>query len=144
PTTALPANSWSPPNSQHHHGKRLSRFPLSSRNNSMNSQTNAKAHSLSSDIPTNKLWILTTCIPSEQKPCQPLVFTCAESALAAFDQMMREEWQYNAPDDDGGNQVPYPNDPCTAHAMMAAKNCDGSWGHWQLTAHIIGRDCREM
>jgi hypothetical protein len=93
-----------------------------------------------------KIWILTTCVPFDQQPCLPEAFSDATAALAAFDRRMREEWQYHGPLDDDCGRQPYPGNPYSAHEMMVAEDNDiqGTWGHWQLTAHIVGGDGREL
>ena len=41
---------------------------------------------------STKIWVLSTCIPGESRPCFPEVFTTDEAAQAGFDKAMREEW----------------------------------------------------
>jgi len=106
----------------------------------------ADSPSLPKDDAAQKIWILTACVPSGQRPCLPEVFGCAEAAVAAFDQRMREGWQYHGPLDDTGDRQPYPGNPYSAHQMMVVADSEiqGTWGHWQLTAHILGGDGREI
>jgi hypothetical protein len=85
-----------------------------------------------------RIWVLSTCIPQESRPCFPEVFPDEAEALARFDEAMRAEWEHNGPyDDETGEKLPYPDSPEEAVAAIAADNTDGSWGQWELTSHVI-------
>jgi hypothetical protein len=85
-----------------------------------------------------KIWVLSTCIPSESAPCMPQVFGSEAAAMAGFDAAMRGEWECNAPTDDDGNEIPYPDgNPEEALRMMADNDPDGEWGRWELTSHDV-------
>jgi hypothetical protein len=82
------------------------------------------------------VWVLSTCIREEGRPCFPEVFTSEEAAHAAFDKHMREEWAINAPEDENGTQADYPGDP--AEAMRQMRECAGAeFEEWEITKHEI-------
>jgi hypothetical protein len=84
-----------------------------------------------------RVWVLSTCIPSEDKPCWPEVFFDEETARKRYDEAIREEWAANTPED--GNTcepLPYPDDPDAAHAELEDWHGPG-WGHWELSVHEV-------
>lgn len=82
------------------------------------------------------VWVLSTCIPEEQVPCCPSVYTSAEAAVAFFDEMMRAEWEANEPEDEETcEKLAYPGDPLDAHDILREWN--ENWGCWEITEHEI-------
>lgn len=82
--------------------------------------------------------VVSTCIPDRgEKPCQPNVFATLAEAEAFADQMLRNEWDTAALEDDDGNALPYPGDWRAANDAIAASYDDGSWGEWDLTSHKV-------
>lgn len=87
-----------------------------------------------------KIWTVTSCIPDERDPCIPSVFLSEADALAYLDEVMRGEWETNAPhDDETGEEMTYPDDWQEAHDLMADNDPDESWGKWLLSEH----DCAD-
>lgn len=83
-----------------------------------------------------KIWILSTCIPEDCRPCAPEVFTDEDDAMRRFEHLMRAEWASNAPSDEDGAPFAFPDgDPEEAHNVMADAN--EGWGQWELTWHEI-------
>lgn len=82
-----------------------------------------------------KIFVLSTCIPEDCKPCFPTVFTSPEAARAGFEEVMREEWQNNAPYGDDGEPLPFPDSPEEANAAMA--DAGDMWGEYELTPYEI-------
>lgn len=80
------------------------------------------------------IWTITTCVPDENEPCIPCLYGTAAEAEAAFAKDMREEWPNNAPLDDDGNEMPFPDDPHEAHRLMAE---NPEWGRYELMAHHV-------
>ena len=84
------------------------------------------------------IYVVSTCIPDRgEKPCQPNVFATLAEAESFADQMLRNEWDTAALEDDDGNALPYPGDWREANDAIAASYDDGSWGEWDLTSHEV-------
>jgi len=83
-----------------------------------------------------KVWVLSTCVPTEARPCFPEVFATEFEALIAFDERMREEWRIQAPISDEGDLLDYPDSPEEAVEIIA-KDAGPEWGRWELTSHEI-------
>jgi hypothetical protein len=90
-----------------------------------------------------KVWTLTTHSPEETEPLAPNVFGTYEAAFAAFNEMMIEEWEINAPvDEETGEPLRYPGDPYLANDMMMEENegldaLSEKWGNYILTSHEV-------
>lgn len=52
------------------------------------------------------VWVLSTCIPSENRPCLPEVFATEAEARNGFKDRLREEWEYNGPELDESEWTP--------------------------------------
>ena len=94
------------------------------------------------------VWVLSTCIPEDGKPCHPHVFATREEALAQFEADMRSEWSYIEPRDEIGARLDYPDgDPEKAHELIDGyqtriengfPGTSGEiWGRYSLTSHEI-------
>jgi hypothetical protein len=83
------------------------------------------------------VWILSTCLREEGRPCLPEIYPNEEAAQKAFDVHMREEWAQWAPfGEDGVTQTDYPGDP--GEAMRRMREYHGrDFGEWELTKHEI-------
>lgn len=84
-----------------------------------------------------RIWTVASCIPNERDPVIPVVFLNEASALAFLDEVMRGEWETNAPEDENGVSMPYPGDWLEAHDLMADNDPDETWGKWLFTCHVI-------
>lgn len=85
---------------------------------------------------TVKVWIIVANNTESNAPHLPFVFGSEQEATAAFDKLMRAEWECYAPYDDDGLQEVYPDCAFNAERRMAA-NGNGEWGRWELTSHDI-------
>ena len=85
------------------------------------------------------VWVVSTCIPERgEKPCIPSVFGSEAEAEAYADEMLRDEWETNSPDDEEtGEAAPYPGDWREANDAISEHFDDGSGGEWQITSHDI-------
>lgn len=85
------------------------------------------------------VWVLSTCIPSECRPCCPEVFATEADAREEFMGAMREEWQYSGPCGDDGERLPFPEGhaPEEINEMIAQEMIGEPWGRWELTRHEI-------
>lgn len=75
-------------------------------------------------------------------PTTPRLFVELAAANAAMDESMRQEWDVNAPEDEDGEKLAYPDDWEQAHDAMAAQNDEKSgddelWGEYRLTSHEV-------
>lgn len=76
------------------------------------------------------------------RPGTPTLFTDPSAAEAHMDSLMQDEWSANAPEDDDGEPLAYPDGWQEAHDAMAAENDgretgDEMWGEHALTSHLI-------
>lgn len=78
------------------------------------------------------VWVLSTCIPEEARPCYPQVFATEAEAEASADRNMRDEWAAAAPSDDEENALTYPGDWREAQDILAGLN--SRWGTYARPA----------
>jgi len=91
-----------------------------------------------------KIWTVASCIPDERDPCIPHVFLTEVAALAHLDEVMRAEWEINAPTHDETDEpMAYPGDWATAHELIADNDPDESWGKWTLDVHEVADPVRD-
>lgn len=96
------------------------------------------------------VWIVSTCVPGEAEPCQLCVFATEAEANAYADNMLRNEWDENGPEDDEtGERKPYPGDWREAQTGIVewlrgihvfgsvGDHTDDEWGEWQITSHEV-------
>ncbi|BAV52546.1 Uncharacterized protein MLTONO_p0076 (plasmid) [Mesorhizobium loti] len=86
-----------------------------------------------------KIWIVSTCTPERgEGPCLPEAFGTEEAADARLEEAMRDEWQIAGIfDEEGDGELPYPGDWREAQRRLNSFHEDGSWGTWQITAHLV-------
>lgn len=86
-----------------------------------------------------RVYVLSTCIPSEGRPCFPSVFSSQAEAEAEADKMMREAWTHNAPYGDDDELLPYPGDWREAQdEIVNNRNGDSEiFGEYEITGHEI-------
>ncbi|BCG83369.1 hypothetical protein [Mesorhizobium sp. 113-3-3] len=86
-----------------------------------------------------KIWIVSTCTPERgEGPCLPEAFGTEEAADARLEEAMRDEWQIAGIfDEEGTGELPYPGDWREAQRRLHSFHEDGSWGTWQITAHLV-------
>jgi hypothetical protein len=94
---------------------------------------------------TISVWTICTCDPPVGTP-QVFVYPTEAAALAAFDTMMRSEWEANAPTDEETDEpLPYPGDPQEAHDAIDEDRDDIEendglsevWGRYRLEQHDL-------
>jgi hypothetical protein len=83
-----------------------------------------------------RVWVLSTCIPDESRPCFPCVFISEKDAYDQADQWLREEWAAAAPEDNNGDALPYPGDWYAANTFLGEYR-GPKWGKWEITSHSI-------
>lgn len=86
-----------------------------------------------------KLWTITTCAPMEGIPGTPEIFTSEAAAEAHAEECLRSEWEYNAPSDESGADLPYPgNWRAAQEAILENRGGESDiWGEWKIDFHEI-------
>lgn len=89
-----------------------------------------------------RVWVLSTCVPSENDPCFPIVCGSEEEAEAEAIKALRAEWETHKPEDGAGDPRPFPTDQCRAPdwreaEMILAAWLGRDWGRYELTSHQI-------
>lgn len=82
-----------------------------------------------------KVHVVVTCIPDENEPCLPSVHGTLVEAETQFAEYMRQEWEHNAPLNEDGEKLPFPDDPNEAHDKMSENNSD--WGRYEISTHEV-------
>jgi len=84
------------------------------------------------------VWTVSSCIPDSRDPVIPNVFASERDAVAYLEDVMRDEWDSNAPyDDETGEAVAYPANWQEAQEIIIENDPDEMWGAWMLNSHEI-------
>lgn len=88
------------------------------------------------------VFVVVTCVPNENTPCLPSVFSTAELADAYLDRMMRAEWASHTPEDEDDRPVPYPEADANNSAADIAQDVladwlGPEWGRWSVETCIV-------